>query len=367
MRGTPLRQLATPALLVDVERMERNVARMAAAIGAAGVALRPHVKTSKLLQVIGRQRDAGAVGFTCATPGEVDALLRAGFDDVLWAHQPVGAAKVAFALDAHRRATAAGGRLRVALDSRAAAEPLSRAAVEAGVELPFLLEVDTGLGRAGVAPEAVAQAAHALALPGLRLEGAMTHEGHAGAHVGDRAAIERTARAAAEAMVGAGEVLRALGVADPVVSVGSTPGAASAPFVPGVTEARPGTYVFYDANQVAMESATWDDCAVTVLARVVSRPRADVAIVDAGLKAMSGDGAAGGRRGWGRPLGLDADFTVAFEEHGVLAGPGAGALRVGDLVRVVPNHVCGAVNMWSQAHAVRDGEVMERWSIVGRR
>lgn len=364
---TPLEELATPALLVDRARMESNLAAMAAAIGAAGVALRPHFKTSKCVAVARRQLAHGASGFTCATPAEVALLQDEGVGDVLWAHQPVGPAKVAFAVEALAR-----GGLTVALDSAEVAGPLSEAAAAAGVAVPFVLEVDTGLHRAGVDPDsAVRTAADLAALPALELRGVLTHEGHLAAHGQDRPALEAAGDLAGRTLAEVADALRADGHACPLVSVGSTPGATSAPFAPGVTEARPGTYVYFDANQVGLGSACVKQCAQTVLTRVVSVQRPGTAIIDAGIKAMSSDSLAnaGG-------LGIVCDVSgapvedVAFpngnEEHGYLTGPGTASLRVGDLLRVIPNHACGTTNMWSAVHFVADGAAVDRHPIQAR-
>lgn len=361
-----LPELPTPALIVDVERLDTNIARMAAAYATAGIALRPHVKTSKCWPVARRQLDAGAIGFTCSTPAEVAWLQSHGVRDLLWAHVPVGPRKVEFAVTA-----AASGGLTIALDSVEAAEPLSEAAVRAGVEVPFVLEVNTGHRRLGVDPErAVGTAAALCSLPRLRLRGVLTHEGHISA-VACRDELERAGRAAGALLAQTAHALRRDGHDVQVVSVGSTPGATSAPFAPGVTEARPGTYVYYDANQVRLGSATLEHCALTVLARVVSVQRTGRAIIDAGIKAMSSDTiAAAGSVGLacdvsGVPL-ADVVFAEGNEEHGFLLGSGASRLHVGDLVRLVPNHACGTTNMWSHAYAVRGHEVVEDWPISAR-
>jgi D-serine deaminase-like pyridoxal phosphate-dependent protein len=358
---TPLAELATPALLVDRARLDRNVADLAAAMRGAGVALRPHFKTSKCLEVARRQLDQGAIGFTCSTPAEVRLLQDEGVADLLWAHQPVGPAKVAFAVDALRR-----GGLTLGLDSYEAAAPLA----EAGVRVPFLLEVDTGLGRTGTDPDrAVETATRIAALPSFELRGVMTHEGHLGTYR-DRTALEEAGRRAGSLLASVASDLRATGLDCPIVSVGSTPGATSAPFAPGVTEARPGTYVYYDSGQVRLGSATPDRCAQTVLTRVVSTQRAGTAIVDAGVKAMSSDGLAGGTLGTvcdvaGRPL-EDVVFGNGNEEHGYLTGDGTARLNVGDLLRVVPNHACGTTNMWSRLHVVEDDRAVDVWPIHAR-
>ncbi|TDD35994.1 alanine racemase [Actinomadura sp. KC06] len=362
----PLDELPTPALLIDRPRMEANLTAMAASIGAAGVALRPHFKTSKCVAVARRQLAHGAIGFTCATPAEVALLQDAAVEDVLWAHQPVGPAKVAFAVQALSR-----GGLTIALDSLEVAEPLSAAAA-AGVEVPFVLEVDTGLHRAGVDPDrAVKTAAELTALPALELRGVLTHEGHLAAHGTDRAGLEAAGDLAGRTLVQVAEALRAEGHACPLVSVGSTPGATSAPFAEGVTEARPGTYVYFDANQVGLGSAQTGQCAQTVLTRVTSTQRPGTAIVDAGIKAMSSDSiATAGILGIvcdaaGTPLpGLE--FTNANEEHGYLTGPGTADLRVGDLLRIIPNHACGTTNMWSTLYFVDGDQATDRHPIEAR-
>lgn len=365
--GLPLDALPTPALLVDRARMEANLAAMAGSIGAAGVALRPHFKTSKCLAVARRQLAHGATGFTCATPAEVRLLQDAGVEDVLWAHQPVGPAKVAFAAQALAR-----GGLTIAIDSREVAEPLSEAAASSGVTVPFVLEVDTGLHRAGVDPDRAVETAGALsALPALELRGVLTHEGHLAAHGPDRPGLEAAGVLAGRTLAQVAEALRAAGHECPLVSVGSTPGATSAPFAAGVTEARPGTYVYFDANQVGLGSAGIGQCAQTVLTRVISAQRPGTVIIDAGIKAMSSDSiATAGTLGVvcdasGGPLdGLE--FAGGNEEHGYLTGPGTAGLRVGDLLRVVPNHACGTTNMWSALYFADGGRAVEHHPIQAR-
>ena len=359
----PLASLPTPALLVDLDRLERNIAAMAGAFAAAGVALRPHIKTSKCWEVARRQLAAGAIGFTCSTAAEVAWLLSRGVTDLLWAHIPIGPRKVAFVVDAIAQH---GGGLSVSLDSVEAARPLSAAASAAGITVPFVLEVNTGHARLGVEPSAAVATASAIAaLPGLRLRGVLTHEGHISA-LADRSALEQAGSAAGALLVSIASDLRTAGFPIEVVSVGSTPGATSAPFVPGVTEGRPGTYVYFDGNQTRLGSSTLDQCAQTVLATVASVQRAGRPIIDAGIKAMSSDAiaAAGG-------VGLvldrpDVTFPEANEEHGFLLDGGAVPLTVGDLVRLVPNHACGTTNMWSHLYAVRGDVAVERWEISAR-
>lgn len=351
----------TPALVVDAARMEANIARMATAMRAAGAALRPHFKTSKMIEVARAQRAAGAVGHTCATASEIAALLDAGMTDLFWNQPPVDAMRINQALAFNRQ-----GRVSVAVDCLAAAEALSQAATRAGMQIPCRLEIDTGMARAGVTPEAAPGLAQRLwPLPGLVFEGIFTHEGQLYG-VADPAERVAAANAVAGRMAALAADLAAAGLSCSVVSVGSTPGGAATASGAGVTEARPGTYVFMDANQLSIGACRAEDCAVSVVATVLSRPRPDAAIIDAGLKAMSSDRALSGS-GFGRIVGLPSiTFATAYEEHGLLTGPGAGGLAVGDRVAVIPNHVCGTVNMWSSARVLRDGATETCWPITGR-
>ena len=362
-----LRDHPTPALVIDRAVMERNVTEMAQRMKNLGVALRPHWKTSKMVEAAHMQSRAGCVGFTCATPAEVECLLDHGYTDITWAHQPVGAPKVAFAVEANRR-----GRVRVALDSLEAAAPLASSGGVAGVVIPYLIEVDTGLGRAGVAPNQVLELARKLAgLDSLQFEGIITHAGHLSGFGDDRAGLEAEGRSVGKTMVGVAQTLQVAGFEMNVVSVGSTPGSTSTPTVSGVTEARPGTYVFNDANQVVVGSTPLSGCALTVAARVVSTPRPGEAIIDAGSKSMSSDGPNSGV-GFGRVLAEDGEyadivFRRANEEHGFLRGPGVETLKVGDVVRIVPNHACATVNMWSRAAVIGVDGRIEEWKVRARR
>lgn len=366
-RARTITELPTPSLLVEVDRLERNIDAMAELMRGADVALRPHVKTSKCAEVVRRQLAAGAVGMTCSTPAEVDWLTRLGVANLVWAHLPVGPAKVDFAV---RMARDAG--LTVIADSMAVAAPLAAAAIGAGVELDYLLEVNTGQGRTGVAPDdAVRLAADIATLGPLHLCGVLTHEGHLSSYGADRPALTAAGGRAGDLLAATAQRLRDCGHYCRIVSVGSTPGATSAPFRPGVTEARPGTYVYYDANQVRLGSAGWEQCALTVLTTVISaHPGRDV-IIDAGIKAMSSDTITP-ENGVGQVCDLasrpitDISFLTANEEHGFLRGQGAAGLRVGDQVRIVPNHACGTTNMWSGLWALRGGRVEAGWAIEAR-
>lgn len=363
--GSSIDELPTPAVLIDLPTLRGNIARMSELAAGFGVALRPHWKTTKSAEVARLQLAAGAVGLTAATAAEVEALIDAGITDVFWAYPPVGPHRVRTAINAAQRA-----RLIVGLDSMASAEPLAQAAVAAGIEVEVRLEVDSGLGRSGVDPDAAAAvAAEIAALPGLRLEGVFTHEGQVqGVGADPRRRIE-AGTLAGECVVQVAEAIRAAGLSLTSVSVGSTAGARSAPGVAGVTEARPGTYAYGDQNQVAIGTIDPSEAAMTVLSRVISVERGDPAMVDAGIKGMSSDGSMHGDGRIGtlctvNGAEIDGILSTGHEEHGFLTG--AGELRVGDLLRIRPNHACGLTNMHTQVFAVEDGVVKEVWPVLGR-
>ncbi|MDX2376770.1 alanine racemase [Microbacterium sp. LRZ72] len=364
---TRIEDLDTPVLVIDRSRMDANIQAMAERMRTAGIALRPHFKTSKMIEVAKRQHDAGAVGFTCATLNEVEALLDAGFDDLFWAHAPATPAKRRRIIDANRRA-----RVIVGLDSTELVELLAAEADTAGVTVPVRVEVDTGLRRTGVTGDQAVAVARAVAtLPGVHLDGIYMHEGQLASMRGERDALRDAGRAASTALVTVAETIRDAGIDVPTVSVGSTPGWDSAPFVDGVTEARPGTYVFFDANQWRLGSTSLDRCALHLHTTVISTVRLQEAAIDAGIKALSSDGSNRDNTfgvvvdDAGTPV-AELDFTRAYEEHGVLDGPAADTMRVGERLRILPNHACGVVNMWSRVAIVDDTDVVDLWNPVAR-
>ncbi|HYM50446.1 MAG TPA: alanine racemase [Candidatus Limnocylindrales bacterium] len=327
--------------VVDVPVMERNLARMAALAAGAGIRLRPHAKTHKMPAVARRQLAHGATGLTVATLREAEVFVDAGVDDLLLAHPPVGSAKL-------RRLSALAGRLRrcaVALDSVELAT-----ALPASVDVYW--EVDTGLHRIGTAPgDATVAQVQALieAIGSARFRGLITHGGQS------YAAATPDARAAAAAeesngLLQTAALLQVQGIAPSELSIGATPTAEFAGrFQHGatrITEMRPGTYVFGDANQVTLRSQRLDDCALAVVATVVSRPADDRAVLDAGSKALSADLRVPGLVGYGIVLG-SPDLTVArlSEEHALVTGVEAGRLRPGDRLVIVPAHVCTTINL----------------------
>lgn len=358
-----LEDLDTPALLVDLDRLERNIVRMQEAISAHGVALRPHTKTHKIPAIARWQVAAGAQGITVATVGEAEVMMAAGLADVFVAREIVGRHKLARLARLARQ-----GPLSVAVDSVVGAEMLNAAVGEAGVQLEVLLEIDVGSQRCGVPPAEVVPLAEAVVkMPHLRLKGVFTHEGRAYGQ-GDPAAIERYARHEGEGVVEARDRLAAAGIEIEVVSVGSTPTAVGAAAVPGVTESRPGNYVFMDLKQVDNGVCTLDDCALTVLATVFSKPAPNRLSLDAGSKALSADTGAFGRpeEGFGLIKNTSYRLWKLNEEHGILVAEEPVPFGIGDRVEIIPNHACLVPALHEVAYGVRNGQVEVVWPIAGR-
>lgn len=356
--------LETPALVVDWSIVERNVQRMATLARRGPAVLRPHAKTHKLPQLARLQMTAGAVGVTVATLREARVMAEAGVRDLLVAYPLVGTAKVLELLKLAELATVS-----VALDSREAADEIARYAAGSGRTFGLLIEVDTGLGRCGLRdPATIVDLALTIAdAQGVEFAGIMTHEGHA-YQSSDEAEMRRTCDVAVSEMAAVADHLRSAGLAPGIVSMGSS---ATARFVlgsPGVSEFRPGTYVYNDLTQVALGAAAMEDCAATVVATVVSKARRDEAVVDAGSKALSSDRSlvASSAPTFGVVLSDPRCKVVRLsEEHGVLAGGDVGRLRVGDRVAIVPNHVCPVVNLFDDIEVVVDGR-LERWGVPAR-
>ena len=364
----------TPALLVDLDTMERNIAAMASVAAAADVRLRPHTKTHKCPEIARMQVDAGAAGITVAKLGEAEVMADAGLDDILVAYPIVGDAKLARLRSLRERA-----RVRCSLDS---VEVATGVGSVAGADDPVevLVEVDTGHHRLGRPPgePTASLAAEVARIEGVEVVGLISHGGHAYRAAGEE--LEAVARREAEDLAATAEACARAGVAIREISVGATPTAAWVSGLAGVTESRPGTYVFQDVQQMRLGVARESDCAATVLATVVSRPWEDRFVLDAGTKSLSADGGDGPPfpgRGVvaGRP-DLCLDFLT--EEHGVghvraggTAGtggsdPGAGDLAVGDRVRVIPLHVCSSVNLFDTALGMRGDAVERELAIAGR-
>jgi len=357
-------ELDTPALLIDLDIFERNLCRVAEYAKANDLRLRPHTKTHKVPAVGKLQLSSGAVGLTVAKVGEAEVMLGSGTPDLLVAYPVIERSKLERLTEVARKT-----RVTVALDSSFAARQLSEAARQAQVSFGVLAEVDVGLGRVGVTPgEELVQLAQAVErLPRLTFEGIAFYPGHI-RMVGEDDP-EEPLRQLGRTVKSMLEDFRRAGLEVRVLSGGSTPTLFRSHEVAGVNEIRPGTYVYNDVNTVRGGSCAWDDCAVSILTTVVSTARKGHMIVDGGSKTFSSDRLVGSSESsFGRVVeDPECVFHNMNEEHGFVDIRRAGReYSVGDRVRIIPNHVCVAVNLHEQVYGVRKENVEQTWKVEGR-
>ena len=392
--------LATPAVLIDRARAQRNIDRMQAAADARGVRLRPHTKTHKSPIVAGWQIERGAIGICCAQLGEAEVFaaalrLRSGHADkpdirLPYPLNPANADRV-IALLEHTT-------LSFIVDHPVVARQWSEAMVRAGTQVDVLVKVDVGFHRCGIDPAgagAVDMIKGVAALPGLRLRGLLAHAGQA-YHAHSEDELRQMAEGEAATLRDLVARCRTAGITIDEVSAGATPPARFSLQEDGFTEYRPGNYVYFDRTQVALGAATLDDCALTVMARVVSKPAANRIILDAGSKTLTNDGArgfapapgygtvlrwTGGHHGSGGHIASGGQYLSGIEvpvandqllierlseEHAtVKVLSGSTDLEPGDCVRIVPNHSCVVSNLVDQAWLM-DGETVEPLPIAAR-
>jgi D-serine deaminase-like pyridoxal phosphate-dependent protein len=334
-----LHELDTPSVAIDLDAVDRNIARMQSYCDAHRIALRPHVKTHKLPSIGERQLAAGAVGICCQKLGEAEVFVEAGARDVFVTFPIVGARKLV-----RLAALAQAARVLVAVDSAEALEALAAS----GADVDVVVDCDTGFGRTGVqSPAEAASLAQAVPAAGLRFEGFMTYPAPPGCDVWLGEARE---------LAGGG-----------TISVGGTPNAFSTHELDGVTELRPGTYVYGDRACVANGTVPLEDCALRVVATVVSRPTPDRAILDAGSKALTSD-LARGAEGHGLILEYpDARIAMLSEEHGHVDLSGCELRpRIGEVVTVIPNHACVVSNLVDEVVVHRSGALEGTLAVAAR-
>ena len=344
--------LDTPSVVVDLDVMEGNLRRCQAYLDRHGLALRPHIKTHKIPAFARLQVGLGAKGITCQKLGEAEVMVEAGITDILVTYNIVGQAKLDRLVALAHRAE-----IKVVADSAAVVEGLSAAMARAGLVLPVLVECDTGAMRCGVTrPAAARELAEAIdRAPGLAFRGLMTYP-------------PRSSAAKVHAWLAeAAELCTRAGLDVTTVSNGGTPDLYSAHEVTIATEHRPGTYIYSDRSQVeAFGFGSWEDCALSIHARVVSSPAPDRCVIDAGSKSLSSD--LMGLKHYGRIVEHpDWEIRALSEEHGhVHVPPGRAAPKVGERVTVIPNHVCVVTNLTDRVYAARQGRVETFYEVAAR-
>ncbi len=346
-------EIETPAVLIELERVEQNVLRLQSHCDRHGIALRPHIKTHKLPRLARLQIEAGAIGITCQKIGEAEVMADAGIDNILITYNILGDSKLQRLLRLSRRC-----RLSVVADNAVVVEGLAGAFVGEAQPLNVLVECDTGAGRCGTQSIeqtlGLAQLIHNA--EGLALAGLMTYP-----PMGDQGRVNAWLQGARDALLGKR-------LPCPVVSSGGTPNMWRAQEVPTATEHRAGTYIYNDRSLVRAEVCSVDDCALSVMATVVSRPTAERAIIDAGSKILTSD-----------LLGMEGHGLIASapkakvaglsEEHGTIDLTNSPwNPRVGERLRIIPNHACVVSNMVDRVYLLRGGEIEceERVAARGR-
>ena len=352
--------LQTPAVVVDLDIIERNIEAMAGALSGRGVALRPHTKTHKSVEIARRQLDAGAVGLTVGTIGEAEVMVAAGFTDLfiaypVWAGGPSGS---------RLRALADAAELTIGVDSVEGARALAGAVSGVARAPQILVEVDSGEQRTGVSdPASVVSDAGVARGVGLDVRGAFTHGGHS--YAGPEARLG-AANDECRALAMAAEALASMGIEAETLSAGSTPTALLSASEP-VTEERPGTYVFGDRQQVTLGSIEPETVGLMVATTVVSASFDGIVVVDAGAKVLARDRPSF-LQGLGSVPALDgAVVERAYDYHGVVRlPPGVPTPPIGTVLGVVPNHVCPVVNLVDQMVVVRGGAALATWPVDAR-
>jgi D-serine deaminase-like pyridoxal phosphate-dependent protein len=355
--------LETPAIVVDLDVLERNLSRMADYCRSHNLRLRPHTKSHKIPELAKRQLAHAAQGITVAKIGEAGVMLEAGITDIMIAYPIIGKGKAEKLAELATQA-----KITVSLDSVEVAKAISDEAKKKDARIGILVEMDVGFHRCGVTTEdEVLTIARSVAdLPGLEFKGLMFFPGHLQVPENERAELrvavnDYLARALAK--------LEDAGLPVEIVSGGSTPTAREGHLFTGVNEIRPGMYIFNDRNMLAVGVASIEDCALSVVTTVVSTSVPGRAIVDAGSKTLSSDGYQGSD---GCGFGMiktdpDADVERLSEEHGNLnISRSKRTYRVGERLEIIPNHVCSTVNMHNQIYGVRGGRVESVWEVAGR-
>lgn len=348
----------TPRVVVSVKRLRHNIEDMADFARSKGVKLRPHVKAHKTVEIARMQMDAGASGITVSKLGEAEVMFGAGIGDILLAYPLIGREKLARA----RALIQSGCQLSFVVDSVEGAQAL----LDLGISRPVdvLVEVDSGLQRCGLLPgqELVDYCRWLAGQPGLNLRGIMTHAGHVYA-CSSPEEVEKIGKEEGSIMIDVASRLGQQGIAAEVVSIGATPTVKHGGGHPGITEIRPGNYVFYDAMQVALGVVDAQRCSLHVESTVVSRPNSKRAVIDAGAKVLALDAGAHGNRllsGYG--LLSDQRWCLArlSEEHGIIEGQDLP--EIGETIKIIPNHACPVVNLADELVLSHGGS----WPVAAR-
>ena len=362
-----MNSIDTPALLVDLAVVRKNIAAMQEKADRAGVNLRPHTKTHRTPALAAMQVAGGAKGITVAKIAEAEVMQAAGLDDIFIATVVMGEQKMA-----RLHTLASNGKVSIGADNELQVAALSKTFAEAPDPLDVLIEIETGEERTGVLTpaEAVHLARCITEAPGLRLKGVFSHEGFtygASSLEECRAMAEQSQRAT----LAAANAIRQAGMLVDVVSIGATPSLLLGGVIAGITEIRPGTYILMDAAQGAAVGG-FDSCAATVLATVTSKTAPARVVLDTGVKALTAFVRTKGLcatpgHGIVKELQYSVRIDKLYDEHGIINDQAAfAALQLGDRVHVIPNHICPTCNLYDTMYMIEDGEIVDEYPILCR-
>ena len=363
-------ELDTPALVVDIDIMERNLARMQQKADAFKVKLRPHTKTHRTPALAKLQIERGAKGIAVAKLGEAEVMYEEGIRDIFIPNEIVGPIK----LERLRKLNNRDILLSVAVDHPDHVKMLSEVFSSPGnKKMNVFIDVCTGYPRTGVQPgkDALDLARMIADSPGLHLKGIFTHDGHS-YRAADSGEVREIFRKSQEDMLETAELMRGAGIPVEEISVGSTPSLLLCDeILEGVTEIRPGSYIFMDADQASV-AGTYEHCAQTVLATVISRPTEERVVIDAGTKTLTACQSLSGiasSKGHGRLKEHPEIFLNRIaEEHGSFDIPGGSGLsyRIGDRIEIISNHACPTSNLFRSIYGVKKGEVVAEWPVLAQ-
>ncbi len=363
---SPYAAVDTPALLIDENLMLANIKAMQDKANRYGVSLRPHTKTHKMPELARLQTDAGAAGITVAKVGEAEVMAANGLTDIFIANQIVGRGKLE-----RLRALRPKAKVRLGIDNRHQVDEL--AAVFAGEPAPIevLIEIEVGEIRSGIAEEQplIDLVDYVKSKKNVLLKGVFSHEGHTykARDIADCVALAREAQRRTLHMA---DVVRSRGIPVDTVSIGATPSLMQVDILAGITEIRPGTYIFMDVGQ-GSALGDFGTCAATVLATVISKPTGERIVIDAGAKALTSQNRSTGicaTYGYGL-VKNSANVRLAgmFDEHGIINDRElSGQLAVGDKIEIIPNHICPCCNLYDKAYLVGDGQTILTLNILCR-
>ena len=359
-------QLDTPSLLIDMDLVQSNITAMQKKADKYGVALRPHTKTHKMPELAKLQLAAGASGITVAKVGEAEVMAATGISDIFIANQIIGVSKLE-----RIRQLARHIKIRLGVDDPAQIDQLETVFRDESHPVEVLIEIETGENRSGVMQEEqlIRLVKHIQAQTSVSLKGVFSHEGHT-YKAKSSEDCRRLCLDSQNRTLWAAKLVRDLGADIDTVSIGATPSLMHSEVLPGISEIRPGTYIFMDAAQGAAIN-DYSRCAATVLASVISTPTAERIVLDSGAKALTLQTRTEGicaTSGYGLVKNsANVRLSGMFDEHGLIYDAALRAeLKLGDKLEIIPNHICPVCNLYDSAYAVSQGNVLGELAIAGR-